>query len=235
MISDGLIRSDNKGGESLFPLYKYPDNENKDLFNAHQTKKEPNIAPVVFEKLGNAYGKSPTPEEILYYIYGVFYSNVYRERYAEFLKIDFPHIPVTSNVELFKELCLIGQKLAYLHLMKAEFDNPKVSFQGFQDDLKKNQLVQKIEYREDKVYINSSQYFYPVPRKVWEFMIGGYQVAHKWLKDRKDRVHDDGDPWPLSDLEVKTYRYIITALEQTDLLMNEIDRLIGNHGGWPIS
>ena len=52
-------------------------------------EKQPNISPKVFSALSKAYKTKPSPEEILYYIYAVFYSNTYRTKYSEFLKIDF--------------------------------------------------------------------------------------------------------------------------------------------------
>ena len=48
---------------------------------------------------------------ILYYIYGIFYSNIYRETYAEFLKIDFPRVPFTSNDNLFREISSLADTL----------------------------------------------------------------------------------------------------------------------------
>jgi len=93
-----------RGGELLFPLYVYPNIQKKNLFNHHKTEKEPNISPQIFNKLEEYYKRIPTPEEILYYIYGIFYSNIYRETYAEFLKIDFPRVPFTADENLFCEM-----------------------------------------------------------------------------------------------------------------------------------
>ncbi|GAJ10397.1 unnamed protein product, partial [marine sediment metagenome] len=95
-LTDRHILDNARDSTSLFPLYIYPDKNNNDLFNQHQTEKELNIQPALFDKLSSHYGQKPAPEEILYYIYGVFYSNIYRETYAEFLKIDFPRVPFTA-------------------------------------------------------------------------------------------------------------------------------------------
>jgi len=214
IVSDGLIRSDNKGGESIFPLYIYPNKENKDLFNHHQTEKVPNILESVFEELASAYGKKPTPEEIFYYIYGVFFSTLYREKYAEFLKIDFPRVPFTSDYELFKAIGTLGKALADLHLLKShELDSPVAKYQGAGE----NDRIEKVKYDEEtgRIYINDDKYFEGVEPEVWHYHIGGYQVLYKYLKDRKGRILEDA----------RRYCRIVTALQKTIVLQKEIDQL----------
>src|SRR5947209_5499590 len=118
------------------------------------------------------------------HIYAVFHSPTYRTRYAEFLKIDFPRLPLTSNRILFQELCRLGDRLVKLHLME-KFGSvlPTYPCEG-------NNVVEKVEYlaqndqpAQGRVYINKAQYFEGVPSNVWDFHVGGYQVCHKWLKD----------------------------------------------------
>lgn len=206
------VSSKTRENTYVFPLYVYPDeNENK-MFSGEKT---PNIDAKVFTLLTQAYGKRPTPEEIFNYIYAVFYSNIYRERYAEFLKTDFPRVPFTKDYELFKTLGKLGEKLVDLHLMKSpDLNNPIARFQG-QGDREIEKPVYKPE--EERVYINKTQYFEGVPKEVWEYMIGGYQVCHKWLKDRKGRT--------LNHEDIKHYCRIITALKKTIELQKEIDKL----------
>jgi predicted helicase len=214
LISDGLIRSDNKGSESLFPLYLYPDKNKKDLFNQRQTKKEPNIPRFIFEKLSKSYDRKPTPEEILYYIYGVFYSNIYRETYAEFLKIDFPRVPFTSDYGLFIEMGKLGKELTALHLLKSsKLDSPIAKYQGSGD----NDRIEKVIYKEDeqRIYINREKYFEGVTPEVWNYHIGGYQVLRKYLKDRKDRMMDDAP----------CYCRIVTALYKIIEIQKQIDKI----------
>jgi predicted helicase len=117
IIDNSLISNRTKERTYIFPLYLYPDEKKKGLFNYNQTEKAPNITPFIFEKLNKCYNKKPTPEEILYYIYGIFYSNIYRETYAEFLKIDFPRVPFTSDYDLFIEMGKLGKELTALHLL----------------------------------------------------------------------------------------------------------------------
>ncbi len=162
-----------------------------------------------------------TPEDIFNYAYAIFHSPTYRTRYAEFLKIDFPRLPLTSDKHLFRTLGEKGRELVSLHLMESPVLNKlitKYPIDGFHK-------VEKVEYNEDnqRVYINKTQYFEGVPPEVWNFHIGGYQVCHKWLKDRKDRT--------LSYDERVHYQKIVVALKETIRLMQEIDEIIPD---WPI-
>ena len=196
----------------LFPLYLYPNKNERGLFNQHQAEKEPNIPPALFEKLSVVYGQNPTPEDIFYYIYGVFYSNIYRQTYAEFLKIDFPRVPFTTDYDLFKKMGELGKGLADLHLLKSPaLDPPIAKYQGGGD----NDRIEKIAYKEDeqRIYINKDKYFEGIPPEVWNYHIGGYQVLRKYLKDRKGRIMDDAP----------RYCRIITALNKTIEIQEKID------------
>ncbi len=215
-ISDNIIDFNlfYRGGELLFPLYLYPDEKNKDLFNHHQTVREPNISEAVFKELTSVYGKNPAPEEILYYIYGVFYSTIYREKYAEFLKIDFPRVPFTSDYELFRKMGVLGKALVDLHLLKSrELESPVAKYQGTGE----NDRIEKVVYNEDeqRVYINDGKYFEGINSELWSYHIGGYQVLYKYLKDRKGRILEDA----------RRYCKIATALQKTIVLQKEIDLL----------
>ncbi len=219
LISELIIESSfvsNKTSEitSIFPLYLYPDKNKKDLFNQHQTEKEPNIPAAILDKLESFYGQKPAPEEILYYIYGVFYSTVYRETYAEFLKIDFPRVPFTANYNLFKKLGELGKQLADLHLLKSPaLDPPVAKFQGDST----NDRIDKITYQEDeqRIYINTDKYFEGIAPEVWNYHIGGYQVLQKYLKDRKGRNMDDAP----------RYCRVVTALSKTIEIQVRIDEI----------
>ncbi|MGB9834441.1 MAG: type ISP restriction/modification enzyme, partial [bacterium] len=175
--------------------------------------RKPNISPALFARLLEAYGKEPTPEEILYYIYAVLYSNNYRLRYAEFLKTDFPRVPFTQDYGLFLKMAEFGKRLVDLHLLKSEeLDPPLAKFQG-----KGESKVEKLRYLDGKVYINDDQYFEAITPEVWEYQIGGYQVCEKWLKDRKGQR--------LGLEEIKRYCQIVTALSKTIEIQKEIDAL----------
>ena len=201
------------GSSNVFPLYLYPETDKKDLFSEHETgEKKPNIKPELFEELKTNFKKEVTPEEIFYYIYAVLYSNTYRTKYSEFLKIDFPRVPFTKDYKLFIQLGKLGKQLADLHLLKSkDLDKTISKFQG-----EGNYKVEKPKYETEKVWINKEQYFDGIKEEVWQYQIGGYQVCEKWLKDRKERT--------LTLDEIKTYCKIVTSLSKTIYLQNEIDK-----------
>ncbi len=201
----------------LFPLYLYPDTGKKDLFNHKKEPegKEPNISRKHFIIISESYKKEPTPEEIFYYIYAIFYSNTYRTKYKEFLKIDFPRIPFTKDYKLFKKMGEYGNRLVDLHLLKSkDLDPPIAKFQG-----EGNNRVGKLRHdeKQKRVYINETQYFEGITEDIWNYQIGGYQVCSKWLKDRKDKT--------LSLKEIKHYCKIVTSLQKTIEIQKSIDTI----------
>jgi predicted helicase len=203
------------GSGCLFPLYLYPDTEKKDLFSHKKEpeKRKPNINHEFLTGLYGGYKKEPTPEEIFYFIYAVLYSNIYRTKYAEFLRIDFPRVPFTKNYKLFCKMGEYGKKLVDLHLLKSnELDQPIAKFQGKGDN-----RVEKVKYGQGKVYINSDHYFEVIPLEVWGYQIGGYQVCDKWLKDRKERI--------LSLDDIRHYCKIVTAIGKTIEIQKAIDEI----------
>lgn len=153
------------------------------------------------------------PEDILDYIYAVLHSPTYRETYKEFLKIDFPRVPFPTNQKQFWALVDLGREIRELHLLESEKVNNFIT--SYPED--GTNIVEKPVFKDGKVYINKSQYFDGVPEVAWNFYIGGYQPAQKWLKDRKDSE--------LSYEDIMHYNRMIVALTETDRLMREIDRV----------
>ncbi|MCE2904326.1 MAG: N-6 DNA methylase [Anabaena sp. CoA2_C59] len=205
----------------VFPLYTYPNTEN-DQTNLF-IERTPNLSPTFLKTIKEKLGKIPTPEEIFYYAYAIFHSPTYRTRYAEFLKIDFPRLPLTSNQKLFHELAIKGEELVNLHLMKSDKLNTLITtYQTIGDN-----QVSEVTYNSElqRVYINKQSYFTDIPPHIWEFKIGGYQVLDKWLKDRKNANRK------LSVEEINHYQKIVIALTDTLRLMQEIDKIIP---GFPI-
>jgi len=148
----------------------------------------------------------------------VLYAPAYRERYAEFLRIDFPRIPITSDRATFEETASLGGRLVALHLLKSpELDPPIARFEGEGDNRVAKTKRQGFRYHPEakRVYINTSQHFSPVPQEVWQYRIGGYQVCEKWLKDRKERRLELDD--------IRTYCRIVTALARTIEIQRAID------------
>ena len=214
-ISEVILLSPKTSNNAfVFPLYLYPDPNQKKIMG-HSPRKEPNIKPELIKSLTETYGKEPTPEEIFYYIYGVLYSNTYRTKYAEFLKIDFPRVPFTDDYEVFKRMGECGRRLVDLHLMRSsELDYPIAKFQGIGDN-----VVEKVRYVEEggRIYINKIQYFEGVEKEVWEYQIGGYQVLDKWLKSHKGRE--------LTLEDIKHYCRVVTALKKTIEVQMKVDEI----------
>lgn len=201
---DNRVFLSSKGIGQLFPLYQYKNSE-----------KTPNILPALLRKLKENYQREVEAVRILRYIYAIFYSNIYRARYREFLNIDFPRVPFTSSYDLFDKLCRFGERLVDLHLVKSEQLNIVIAkFQGDGDNTVKKPVYYE---KEERVYINKSQYFEGVEKDVWFYRIGGYQVLSKWLNYRKGRE--------LSLEDIKYYCKVATALKRTIEIQEEIDKL----------
>lgn len=213
-----------KGIIQQAPLYLYPKliEPKKKAFTQlmmfepeaqYKPHKQPNISEEIFAKLKKAYRKEPKPEDLFYYVYGIFYSNKYREKYSEFLKIDFPRVPFTKDYKLFKQIARLGEELAGLHLMKSKIlDKGTIGYQGKGDN-----RIDFVKYNEDenRIYINTEKYFSGITPDLWNYHIGGYQVLGKFLKDRKNRTMDDP----------KFYGKIVTAIAHTIQLQKDIDKI----------
>jgi predicted helicase len=167
------------------------------------------------------------PEDIFDYIYAIFHSPTYRQRYAEFLKIDFPRVPLTSSLDLFRKLCFLGEELVALHLLESPYLSQLITrYPVVGDNIVEKGFPKFVVYDDDQtgyVFINKTQYFEGVPSEVWDFHIGGYQVCEKWLKDRRGRQ--------LSFDDLMHYQKVVVALKETIRLMEEIDKAIPK---WPI-
>jgi predicted helicase len=248
---------------SIFPLYLYPKTNGQQTLDGKPERK-PNLDPEIVQKIADDLGLKFVPEspdnrpdtaereafapiDLLDYIYAVLHSPAYREKYKEFLKIDFPRVPYPKNPQKFWELVKLGSELRQIHLLEHPVVNnfittyPKSGDNKITKRLTKTQpgfipeqsagmrkadnrkLITSADHRYPneplgKVQINNEQYFGHVPQKAWDFYIGGYQPAQKWLKDRRGR---EG----LSFEETQHYQKIIVALMETGRLMQEIDEI----------
>ena len=186
-----------------FPLYIFDKNLNRIS----------NINEKISRKIIANYINNVIPENFIDYIYAVLYSPKYREKYQEFLKIDFPRVPYPKNEKIFWQLVEKGKKLRELHLMNdPSLEKLMTTYPQSGDD-----KVEKVEYKDEKVFINKEQYFGNVSEVAWNFFIGGYQPAQKWLKDRTGRI--------LSNEDLGHYQKIIKVLVETDKVMKEIDKV----------
>ena len=212
-----------QGTDYLFPLYVYPDKTDQGTLY-ESAGRTPNLNTEIVKQIADNLGLTFTnekettagtfaPIDILDFIYGVLHSPSYREKYKEFLKIDFPRVPYPKDVATFWQLVALGGELRQLHLL----ESPKVEKYITQYPVNGDNVVTTIKYKDNKVFINETQYFANVPHVAWEFYIGGYQPAQKWLKDRKGRE--------LSYEDIFHYQKIIVALSETYRLMAEIDKI----------
>ena len=190
---------------NMFPLYLYSEDGSK----------VPNLESEIWQKI-NAVAGETTPENILDYIYATLHSSSYREKYKEFLKIDFPRIPYPENKKIFFVLVGLGKELRELHLLKSAEVNNYIT--TFPEDGDKKVEKKFPKYKAGNIYINPKQYFGKAPEEVWKFYIGGYQPAQKWLKDRRGRV--------LTDEEVDHYQQMIVSMNETIKIMEEINKVL---------
>lgn len=190
----------------VFPLYVNKENMGKE-------EKVPNFKAEIYNKIADGLGIRPKPEELFDYIYAVLYSPSYREKYKEFLKIDFPRVPYPTDKAKFEALLNIGHELINLHLMR-DAEKWEVTT-GFPES--GTNKVDKYQYADGKVWINNEQYFSDVSSTAWNEFIGGYQPAQKWLKDRSGRQ--------LSYDDIIHYERIIYVLDKTQSIMKKIDNI----------
>jgi predicted helicase len=225
-----FISNRTREANRLFPLYIFDEGDNLSLLTQG---KQLNLSTdfltcfaAALSLRSNSVNRLPqdTTAELLFgYIYAILHSEKYRRRYAEYLMNDFPRIPLTSCMDMFRELANLGTELVALHILKShkldEYITNLVGPCDFQLD--------KVSYSEETVWIDKAKMcgFQGVPEEVWEFHIGGYQVCYKWLKDRKGRT--------LSKDDIEHYQKIVVALNETIRIMREIDEVIDKHGGWP--
>lgn len=175
------------------------------------------------------------PRDLFDWIFAVLHSPIYRVRYAEFLKSDYPRIPTPKDRETFAAIVPSGRALAALHLLKTDevpmLESPEIRFAGRGEARVERGYPR---YENGKVMINESRWFEDVPRSTWAFQVGGYQVCEKWLKDRAAKGGQNPSPGLLlTDEDILQYRRVVTALTEIRRLMTEIDQVIDEHGGWP--
>jgi predicted helicase len=224
MVEKGFMAMRISNAAKIFPLYVYND-EAENKISSKEQFRTPNLEPNIVKQIENnlkstftnekEYNNNDTfaPIEILDYIYAVLYSPSYREKYTEFLKIDFPRVPYPKDKETFWSLVKLGGELREMHLLESPITEKYIT----QYPIAGNNTVSKPQFKDGRVYINETQYFDNVPEISWNFYIGGYQPAQKWLKDRKDRKLEFED--------ILHYQKIIVALFETDRLMKEIDKI----------
>lgn len=219
-ICHGTFYLGNKGQDYFAPLWLFDSDLLSGNGSGHSNFSDTFLA-ALRAQLGE--GAAPSPEQAFHFIYGIFHSQTYRSRYAEFLRIDFPRVPLTGSRKLFHSLAGLGSELVALHLLESsKVNHPITEYLGGRAP-----EVEKVSWSNNTVWLDKAQTvgFKGVREEVWNFHIGGYQVCEKWLKDRKGRR--------LSKDDIAHYQKIVVALSETIRLMKEIDEVIEQHGGWP--
>lgn len=231
---DNRTHYSNKGIPVISPLYIYPKASAQPTLDGNP-ERVPNLNKKILKEIEAKLGLNFVPEkeegkntfapiDILDYIYAVLHSPDYRDKYKEFLKIDFPRVPYPEDQTKFWELVQLGGELRQIHLLESDtVERFITTYPEGGDNVVSRKLTKTspgFELTDEanktgKVWINDTQYFDQVPELAWEFYIGGYQPAQKWLKDRRDRE--------LSIDDIRHYQKIIVALTETDRIMQEID------------
>ena len=200
VANDCLLSNISKEADFVFPLYLYSNRERK-----------LNLNNPFIEKLLTQYQKTISPESSMAYIYAILHSQKYRTLFQNFLKLDFPRIPIAKNYQIFSTISEFGKQLIELHLMKKQLP-PTIKY-----EVAGSNNIESVKYLDGKLYINKIQYFDNIPENVWNFHIGGYQVLDKWLKSRKKRE--------LSVQEILHFIQIVEVLKETIRIMDEIDKI----------
>lgn len=251
LTEHGLTSSKTTNYQAPLYLYFNTDETVKPVFNQWQEGKDgriPNLCPTFIRRIAAAielefnYDRKSDlqttfgPEDVLAWIYSIFHSTGYRERYETLLRLDFPRVPLPPGIYIFRKLVATGNDLLSLHLLESQkLRNPTITYSG-----SRNCKVERIGWSNGTIWLNANKVaaregyratrcgtfgFHGVPEEVWDFHIGSYQVCQKWLNYRKGHILADGD--------ITHYLKIITALKETIPVMNLIDDIIEAHGGWP--
>jgi predicted helicase len=245
VVVDGLIRSDNRGSESVFPLMVYSDHR-QEVTHSHPSEKTlggtPNFEPLFLAECAARYALRPTRTapsrgghrgealDLFHYIYALFHAPSYRRQFADWLHTDYPRVFLPRRPELFRALARAGTRLVRKHLQwDRATEQPKQA--DFGDGISLAQTIRidagYPKYAGDRVWWNASTSIGPVAPEVWAFRVGTYQVCRKWIRDRGDR--------PLTPGVWHEYRQILAAIHATNTIARQIDQHIDRHGGWALA
>ena len=230
-VADTLVEKGSlpRGNYSVFPMYLYQDNGPQVSLGEHGAFAV-DVGRLLPPSMSAERSATVDGHTAFNYVYAILFSRSYRERYADFLKIEFPRLPRAGSADLYKALASLGGELVDLHLLRDVQPSPRINYVG-----PKEPSVVRVSWRDDAVFLeqptgresrlDTLARFEGVASETWFMRFGGYQVCEKWLKDRRGRT--------LSDTDIAHYQKIVVALSETRRVMDEIDDVIEEHGGWP--
>lgn len=228
-------------GTTFFPFYRFESVLGGQLEKVHNlsrafVSKWKSVTGLDWIDVGSVNVLRATgPDDVLFWLYFLFYSPKYRETFVAALSRGFPIVLLPATNEVLRDGVSLGRNLVALHLLRPDeapvLDKPDVRFAGSGEA-----LVEKgyPKFANGKVMINRTRWFEDVPQATWEFHVGGYQVCQKWLKDRAGKGGKNPHPGRiLTEEDILHYRRVVVALTETRRLMAEVDKVIEKHGGWP--
>lgn len=226
-MTDGLMTHHGVSTKEVnfqFPLYLYPDAPDETTSKLRDTTQQTNINPRIVSQLSEIYSDEVTPEEVFNYTYAVLYTRTYRLKYSEFMETDFPKIPFTEDEAFFQRFASLGEELVQFHLLDhPNLESPGVQLHTEEDGDGENEVSESTgEYyrhydeEEQRLYINSDQYFAPVPKDVWEYEIGDRPVVKKWIQNRIGET--------LLSSDIRKFCRVIRALMETIDIQDELDK-----------
>jgi hypothetical protein len=217
VVLDGILRSDNRGNEYLFPIYRIVQGIG-DESGETTSGRVANFSNTTVLQLSRQWsltwqpwgvGDLETtwgPEDLGHYLYALLHAETYQVAYAGSLRSGFPPIVFPRNRSLFESMSRCGKRLLDCHLRvgrSAPSDGRAAS-----DDGKIWRVQPRFPcYEQGAIWTGPGEEIARVSEAVWEFRAGTHQVAKKWLADRRGR--------PLTDGDRADYERILAEIEET--------------------
>jgi hypothetical protein len=167
-------------------------------------------------------GGQVNPEQTVQYLLAILHSEVYREKYREFLRRDFPRIPLPLSSKMFTELVAIGQRIDAIYTASTPTsENQLPDLVGIRPK------VERASWANGHVWLDDSHEsgFKGVDQESWNMRVGGYQILDRWLKQRKGQT--------LSEDQCRDFATLVTRMRKLGELVAQVEICINEHGGWP--
>jgi len=220
IVLDGVLRSDNRGGETFFPLYMQP--------AAQQPATETcqagvNLSTEFRAAVESAAGRQAAPLEVFQMIYAQLHSAIYRGRFEADLRMDFPRIFVPASADLLQQLAAIGQQLLNITTGTSQ---PAATVQPSPASLVGQKIPSRVfpQWAGGVIYVAPGLAIASASRAAWEFRAGTHQICHKWLRDRRGKS--------LTASDVTRYAKVVQCASHMVSAMQQVDQLVASAGGF---